>query len=116
MENEQMAGILEGKGFRFLIGIIILLIFFGKKLVMLATDWMWFRSVGYESIFEITLATKIILFSTAFILTALFCWANARYALKHSGTRNSGKIARSVWIVFSLLIAFFMSSAWKSIL
>ncbi|RMF06829.1 UPF0182 family protein, partial [Candidatus Woesearchaeota archaeon] len=33
-----------------------------------------------------------------------------------SGTRNSGKIARSVWIVFSLLIAFFMSSAWKSIL
>jgi len=54
-----------------LAGILFLIILFSSQAVELITDWLWFREVGYENVFTITLWAQLkmaLLFGFAFFV------------------------------------------------
>ncbi len=82
-----------------------------------ATDWMWFKNLGYESIFLTSLKGKILTFFAAGLFFFLFLFLNLKLALKATKgketafirgrmpnfPKNLGKLA----LVFSLAVGFF---------
>lgn len=48
------------------------------------TDWLWFQSLGYQTIFSTVLLTKVTLGLSAALLAAAFIWLNFKLALHQS--------------------------------
>jgi len=63
-----------------LLGAIVLLALASPTLVRLAADWYWFQSVGFETVFVKTLATKITLSVGAGLFAFTFVYLNLRFA------------------------------------
>ena len=54
--------------------VLFLIILFSSQAVELITDWLWFREVGYENVFTITLLAQLkmaLLFGFAFFVISL---------------------------------------------
>ncbi len=50
---------------------VLVLLLVGPRIVGLATDWLWFRDVGYSNVFSTVLWTRLILFLITTILVGL---------------------------------------------
>ncbi len=48
------------------------------------TDWLWFQTLGYQTVFSTTLMTKAALALIAGLLTAALAWLNFKLALRQS--------------------------------
>lgn len=48
------------------------------------TDWLWFKDLGYQTVFSTELLTKVTLGVTVGLLAAAFIWLNLRLALRQS--------------------------------
>ncbi len=48
------------------------------------TDWLWFKDLGYQTVFSTILVTKVALGLTAGALAAAFTWLNFRLALRRN--------------------------------
>jgi uncharacterized membrane protein (UPF0182 family) len=98
-----------------------------------ATDWLWFREVGYQSVFLTEIVAKIVLFVVAAIVAYAFIELNLRYAaggvskapvlwrvspelppvdIAHSLSR----IVKPVGIIFALIFGLTAAGNWMEIL
>jgi uncharacterized membrane protein (UPF0182 family) len=101
-------------------------------------DWLWFRNIGYSSVFITILWAKLLSFAVFFLVVLLFAWVNISYARKW-GSRTrllkvyspeqritfmdvlfSEKYARYSWAGIVLFFSFVMglqaSGAWETFL
>ena len=46
------------------------------------TDWLWFREVGFETVFATELVTKTLLFIVGTLVAYFFITLNARFATR----------------------------------
>lgn len=68
--------------------IAIFLIILFPGLTGFYSDWLWFREVGYESIFLTVLRMKFYLGLSGALLAALFLWLNFKTALRLSSASS----------------------------
>jgi uncharacterized protein len=54
----------------------------------LLVDWVWFAAIGYLQVFWTVLGTKILLFCTVFVGSAILLWVNAAVAYRFARTRG----------------------------
>ncbi len=106
--------------------IVILMLF--SRFIGYYGDWLWFRSLGYGSVFTTILWTKIVLFILFFLVFAAFAWLNIAIARKRgSYTRSlkvpfadrpvrtsdiifSDRFAKYTWAAIILFLSFIMGS------
>jgi hypothetical protein len=50
--------------------------------VVFYTDWLWFKDLGYQTVFSMMLVTKVTLGLTVGLLAAAFTWLNFGLALR----------------------------------
>src|SRR5687767_569969 len=63
-----------------IIGVVFLAFGAIPSLVGFLADWLWFREIGYQTVFTTELTTKSLLFAAATLIAYLFITLNARYA------------------------------------
>ncbi len=97
-----------------------------------ATDWLWFREVGFQSVFETSLVAHTTLFVAVALLTFGFVFANLTWArrgvtgvptpfLNHNGVQlDLGRFVPRAFLLFALLVAFVAgvvaSAQWMTVL
>lgn len=70
-----------------IIGLIVLISFFGSSIVDLLTDWYWFKNVGFTNIFTTILFSQIWLGIIIGVITFVFIYINLLLASRFSSTR-----------------------------
>ena len=84
-----------------LIGIVIVAVSASLIALDLATgvivNWNWFSSLGYLSVYQTIILTKVGVFIGTFFLSAVVIWANGEFAHKRSGRRSKFRAAASPW-------------------
>jgi uncharacterized membrane protein (UPF0182 family) len=116
-----------------IIGVLFLLFTVFPGAVSYATDWLWFREVGFQSVFLTELVAKIALFVVTAIVAYVFIELNLRYAsggvskapvlwrvspelppldIAHSLSR----IAKPIGIIFALIFGLAAAADWMEIL
>ncbi len=55
----------------------------GPSVATLYTDWLWFGETGYQSVFWVSVGTRLLLGITAAAFSFLFVYGNIRLALRH---------------------------------
>ncbi|MGE0884471.1 MAG: UPF0182 family protein [Blastocatellales bacterium] len=96
------------------------------------TEWLWFRELGYEKVFSITLLTKLGLGAITALIIALLVWLNLKLALRLSSAHSkivryftvnkervplpdiAGFLERWVLPISILIGLFFGFSVWES--
>ncbi|MEO8577456.1 MAG: UPF0182 family protein [Gemmatimonadales bacterium] len=63
-----------------IIGVVFLAFGAIPTIVGFITDWLWFREIGYQTVFTTELTTKTVLFVAATLIAYLFISLNARFA------------------------------------
>jgi uncharacterized membrane protein (UPF0182 family) len=51
-------------------------------------DWAWFSTIGYVGVFWTVSATKAVLFTAVFAVSALLLWVNRALALRFASQRR----------------------------
>ena len=51
-------------------------------------DWAWFPTIGYVGVFWTVFATKAVLFTAVFAVSALLLWVNGTRALRFASQRR----------------------------
>ncbi len=105
------------KSSNIIIGLIALILVFIPTLIGLYTDFLWFESIGFETIFTVSLFTKIKLFAIAAIFVFLFTTINLWISKK---INKENLIPFKFKILITSIIAFFgglaFSNNWFNIL
>ncbi|MEO8193121.1 MAG: UPF0182 family protein [Gemmatimonadales bacterium] len=65
-----------------IVGLAFLLFGALPTLFRFITDWLWYREIGFQSVFTTELVTKVLLFVSATALSYLFITLNARFATR----------------------------------
>jgi uncharacterized membrane protein (UPF0182 family) len=63
-----------------IVGAAFLLLGFIPTLIRFATDWWWFREIGFQAVYRTELTTKALLFLAGAVVAYLLIALNARYA------------------------------------
>ena len=76
----------KNNNYRFYAKIAVILLVLGLLMAVMRyyVNWMWFESLGFDSIFVTTLLSKVFLYVIIFIVAFLFIWLNLRLT-KRSG-------------------------------
>lgn len=119
-----------------LLAIIILIVFFLPTLASLYSDINWYKNIGFYPVFVTPFLTSLIAGAIGFILTAgsllINFWIFSKvsrgklYISQSQGRsiieqpKEVGRVAKKLFILFSLIIGFFggiaLSSNWQTIL
>jgi uncharacterized protein len=67
-----------------ILALIAALIFIWPLWTNFYTDWLWFKHVGYQTVFSTSLITKVMLGIIVGLLTGLAIWLNLRLAMRLS--------------------------------
>jgi len=97
---------------RFLLLILLLIIFSISKISGLFVDYLWFSSLNFSKIFLISLKTKILLFVCAAAIFFVFCLIN----LMISKSKTPWKIKIPIMLIVSFIIGLSASSQWFVVL
>ncbi len=100
-----------------LILFLIVDIVFSYVVVVLYTEYLWFKSLGYGTVFLTMLSYKLKLFALIFAITFAILTANA-FMLKRGVKEFLGEPIRyyhSVDLIISLIIAYALSNNWLSL-
>lgn len=73
-----------------LVGISFLLILSFNWIVHTYTDWLWFRNIGYDSLWLTEWGAQLITFIVSFIVAITFLLLNGRFASKGALATSSG--------------------------
>src|ERR1017187_2863616 len=94
------------------------------------TDWLWFKEVGFESVFLRTINAQLAVFGIAFVISFLFLFFNWRLARRAltlpevvfgggpNGrpvvvqTRTVSRLTLPIALIFALVIGYVASSDW----
>ncbi|RLI96609.1 MAG: UPF0182 family protein [Candidatus Aenigmatarchaeota archaeon] len=83
-------------------------------------DWLWFSSVGYESVFAKILLTSVAIGTASFIVffsvAYASIWFSKRLALGKRKTRKSSGPFAAVAGIIGLVIGIIMSRQWETVL
>jgi uncharacterized protein len=95
------------------VNIIILVVFlvisFGRKIVTLIVDYMWFDSLGYKQLFLTPISAKVSLFIQFFILTFIIFFINDKIAFHFKKEKENEKTLLNKFHLFvGLAISFFI--------
>ena len=114
--------------------VILFLLFTGiPGAVGYVTDWLWFREVGFQSVFATELIAKIGLFVVTAIVAYFFITLNGRYAAGGVSkapvlwrvspelppvdiAQNVGKIVKPAGLVLALFFGIGAASSWMELL
>ena len=95
--------------------ILVLIVIF--NIAGLVTDYWWFKALEFESIFLISLKTKVFLFVLGAVIFYVFAWANLWLASRfHQGLKLSRRIKSLVVFILSLFAGLTLSVSWLIIL
>ncbi|WP_074854268.1 UPF0182 family protein [Gordonia westfalica] len=61
---------------------VLVLLLIGPRLIGLATDWLWFRDVGYSSVFSTVIWTRVILFLITTLVVGLIIFGAVALAYR----------------------------------
>lgn len=100
---------------RYLILSVVLVLFALPTVVTFYTDYLWFRSLGYLSVFMTVLMTRIGVFLTVFVGSGLFIYMNYRWSAANTGSGQSMAALGGIGFL-SLLLASISSSYWETVL
>src|SRR5690606_33583558 len=75
------------RGFPGILLLAAVLLFVLPSAIRYYTDWLWFREVGYTSVFLRTLNAQATVFSVTFGIVYLFLYANLRIARRPAAAR-----------------------------
>ncbi|HKQ74706.1 MAG TPA: UPF0182 family protein [Blastocatellia bacterium] len=67
-----------------IVAVAFITLFAWAPWVVFYTDWLWFKDLGYQTVFSTMLMTKVALGFTAGTLAAAFTWLDFRLALRLS--------------------------------
>ncbi|HEV2666634.1 MAG TPA: UPF0182 family protein, partial [Blastocatellia bacterium] len=67
-----------------IVAVAFITIFAWPPWVVFYTDWLWFKDLGYQTVFSTMLVTKVTLGLTVGLLAAAFTWLNFGLALRPS--------------------------------
>ncbi len=67
-----------------IVAVAFITIFAWPPGVVFYTDWLWFKDLGYQTVFSTMLVTKVTLGLTVGLLAAAFTWLNFGLALRPS--------------------------------
>ncbi len=83
-------------------------------------DWLWFGSVGYQSVFLKVILTAVGVGIVAFLAFAAITLANVRFALRmrprKSRRNDSAKVLTVLCVVFSLIAGIITAGGWETVL
>ena len=114
--------------------VILFLLFTGiPGTVGYITDWLWFREVGYQSVFTTELLARVGLFIVVALVAYFFITINARHAAggvsrapvlwrMHEElppvdiARNVGRVITPVGLILALFFGSIAASSWMEIL
>ncbi|MFP4400718.1 MAG: UPF0182 family protein [Candidatus Woesearchaeota archaeon] len=101
-----------------LISLIILIFIFSSRLVVMITDYMWFKSLSIESVFLTELKAKILLFAIAAGASFIFLGINFLISTKINKSENfiSGKIKIFLALGIAIIAGLIFSSQWMTTL
>lgn len=99
-----------------LIVVIVLVLVFGVKLAGLYTDYHWFRALGFEDIFTISLFARVWIFLAAAAFFALFGIANLWIASRFYKSPKSFRVGVAVILVLSFFAGLFSGGSWLTVL
>ncbi|MCJ7428839.1 MAG: UPF0182 family protein [Candidatus Nanohaloarchaeota archaeon QJJ-5] len=97
-----------------IIGFLVFL-FALPTFVTFYTDYLWFRSLGFVSVFMTILTTRIGVFSAVFIGAGIFIYANYRWAVDNTGGDRS-MLATGGIVLLSGILAGIASGYWETVL
>ncbi len=97
------------------------------------TEWLWFREVGFQTVFTTELLAKIVLFAVTAVVAYGFITLNAHFAAGGVSkspvlwrvspelppvdiARSLGKVVKPVGILFALIFGLTASSSWMEVL
>ncbi|MGI8619037.1 MAG: UPF0182 family membrane protein [Gemmatimonadaceae bacterium] len=114
--------------------VLFLVVFFGliPWLIGAATDWLWFKELGYQTVFWTELNTRGALFGIGGLLTFAFLYGNLRLAQRGPVTQPIllanptgppvdvvaivGKLSLPLALVLSFLFGVSLSALWMTVL
>ena len=116
-----------------IIGVVFLAFGAIPTVVGFVTDWLWFREIGYQTVFTTELTTKSLLFVAAALIAYLFITLNARFAAGGLSKapvlwrvspdlppvdigRSLSKVVTPIGAVVALLFGTSASGSWMSVL
>ncbi|MFQ5475179.1 MAG: UPF0182 family protein, partial [Candidatus Nanoarchaeia archaeon] len=95
---------------------IILVLIFLYSTSSLFTEYWWFQSLGLESIFLISLKTKVLLFLLSAGTFFIFSGLNLEIASRISKTSIPSKVKLTIAGVISVIVGLFTSAQWFALL
>ena len=114
--------------------VLLVVLFFGliPWIVGAATDWLWFKEIGYQTVFWTELNTRASLFGLGALLTFGFLYGNLRVAQRGPVTQPIllanpsgppvdivaiiGKLAMPLALVLAVLFGLSLSALWMTVL
>ena len=116
-----------------IVGLLFLFMGLIPSIVKFATDFMWYREVGYEAVFTTELGTKTLLFAVAALVAYLFISLNARHATRGLSktpvlwrvspelppvdiSKSIGKIVKPFGFLLAILFGMTASAHWMDVL
>jgi uncharacterized protein len=76
------------KGIGVAIAVIVACLIALGRASSVVVDWAWFSTIGYIGVFWTGFATKLVLFVTVFVVSALLLWVNGTLALRFALPRQ----------------------------
>lgn len=115
--------------------IIAVLLFFGPMLVGMYTDWRWFGSIDYRSVFTTAIIARIVLFIIFGLVAAAVVWAagffawrgrpdsldmgdlnSPVYQYRQSIEKSMGVLFKAIPAIVGIIAGFIGQSHWRDVM
>jgi uncharacterized protein len=95
---------------------IIVFILSISKIVSLYTDFLWFSSLGFSTIFTVSLITKLVIFAVVVLFLLIFAFINLHIASRIQKSKWSFKTVMLIVLIVSFFQGIIASTAWMKVL
>lgn len=115
--------------------IIAVLLFFGPMLVGMYTDWRWFGSIDYRSVFTTAITARVVLFVIFGLVAAVVVWAagffawrgrpdsldlgdlnSPVYQYRQSIEKSMGLLFKVIPAIVGIIAGFIGQSHWRTVM
>ena len=126
--GEQVEKLRRGARWWILVVLIVIGFFVVLRLMGIYSDWLWFASLGQQTVMRTQILAPLALFSVAFIVALLWLLGNWMYAVHRTagravwpgqtqalpGAKMTRGLVAAVAVLMSLLVGAGLASAWPT--